>query len=105
MESLRRSFDRLRAGTARFELRTLLVLVLMAGLGWGFIHIATEVMAGSTHAMDESILMSMRNEADLSDPVGPGWVEEMGRDFTALGGVAVLGLLTLMSTLYLFLIG
>ena len=78
---------------------------MMAGLGWAFIGIAQVVVEGSSHAMDESILLSMRSAGDLSDPIGPGWVEEMGRDFTALGGVAVLTLLTVMSTVYLFLTG
>jgi hypothetical protein len=35
------------------------------------------------------ILLALRNPADLSDPIGPKWVEEIGRDFTALGGMAL----------------
>jgi undecaprenyl-diphosphatase len=36
----------------------------------------------------------MREADDLANPIGPRWVEEVGRDFTALGGVAVIALLT-----------
>ena len=50
---------------------------------------------GDTHHFDEAVLLSMRNPADLSDPIGPGWVEEIGRDFTALGGIAVLVMIVL----------
>jgi undecaprenyl-diphosphatase len=44
--------------------------------------------------MDRSILLSLRDKDDLADPIGPRWVEESMRDFTALGGVAVLTLLS-----------
>ncbi|HET9956181.1 MAG TPA: phosphatase PAP2 family protein, partial [Polyangiaceae bacterium] len=40
------------------------------------------------------LLLSLREPTNLSDPVGPAWVEEAGRDFTALGGKAVLTLVT-----------
>ena len=74
MYSPRPSLRPLQAGTARFELKTLLIIALMAGLGWAFMTIAEEVVEGSTHVMDESILLSMRSAEDLSDPVGPaGW--------------------------------
>ncbi|RYZ98946.1 MAG: phosphatase PAP2 family protein, partial [Moraxellaceae bacterium] len=46
-----------------------------------------------------------RNPADLSDPIGPRWVEEIGRDFTALGGNAVLTLLTLATVGFLIFEG
>ena len=32
------------------------------------------------------LLTAMRNPADLSDPIGPKWLEEFVRDITALGG-------------------
>ena len=78
----------------RHELRILLTIFLMAGGAWAFIELAEEVMQGDTHAFDMLILLALRNPEDLSDPIGPKWVEELGRDFTALGGMAVLMLLT-----------
>jgi undecaprenyl-diphosphatase len=65
-----------------------------AGL-WAFIEIAEEVVEGSTHAVDEKLVLLFRTAGDLSDPLGPPWLEEAVRDFTALGGVAVLTLITL----------
>jgi len=62
---------------------------------WAFIEIAEEVVEGSTHAVDEKLVLLFRTAGDLSDPLGPPWLEEAVRDFTALGGVAVLTLITL----------
>lgn len=75
------------------------LIVLVGGLVavvavWGFVALADEVVDGETHALDERILLALRNPDDLSDPLGPSWVEEVFRDLTALGGVAVLGLVT-----------
>lgn len=87
----------------RIELR-LLIGVLLIGLGlWGFFALADEVVEGDTSTIDEAILLALRNPADRSDPLGPEWVEEMGRDFTALGGMAVVGLVTIVTCLYLAL--
>ena len=79
----------------RYELTMLISLVLVAGGIWGFAELADEVMEGKTHALDEALLLAMRNPDNLSDLLGPKWLEETGRDFTALGGVGVLMLLTL----------
>ena len=87
------------------QLPVLLSLVIVAGSAWGFIELADEVMEGATRSLDESILLAMRNPADLSDPVGPGWLEEMGRDFTALGGIGALTVISLATLGYLLLSG
>ncbi len=80
----------------------------MAGFAlaiWAFIEVADEVVEGESRATDSRVLLALRNSNDLSDPIGPLWVEELGRDFTALGGVGVLTLLTLSVAGYLWLIG
>jgi len=87
------------------ELSVLIVIfALMASL-LVFVELADEVMEGDTGEFDRAILLSMRNPLDLSDPIGPRWVEEIGRDFTALGGNAVLTLLTLAVVGFLALEG
>lgn len=74
------------------ETRTLLILIGIAGGLWGFVELADEVIEGETQSFDERILLALRNPADPADPIGPPWIEEICRDFTALGGVAVLTL-------------
>ncbi len=87
----------------RHELSILIMVVLLALVTWGFAELANEVMEGETRAFDTAVLLALRNPADLSDPLGPRWLEEMVRDFTALGGVGVLSLVTLAAAGYLLL--
>jgi undecaprenyl-diphosphatase len=66
------------------------VLLLMAGAMWGFMEIADEVGEGESRDLDQRILLAMREPQDTSDPIGPQWLEETGRDLTALGGFTLL---------------
>lgn len=99
------AIGRQTAEIAKQELALLAVTLLMAGSLWAFIWISGEVVEGDTHAIDEAILLSLRTPGDRSDPLGPGWVEELGRDATALGGVGVLTFITLASVVFLMLSG
>lgn len=79
----------------RHELATIIsLLVICVGI-WGFLELADEVIEGETDDLDRQLLLWLRNPADLADPIGPPWVEEMMRDLTALGGVAVQTIITL----------
>ncbi|CUH08636.1 phosphatidylglycerophosphatase B [Jannaschia seosinensis] len=78
------------------ELSTLIFLALAVLAVWGFAELADEVIEGSTRDLDRDLLLLLRTEGDLSNPIGPPWLEEMGRDLTALGGVIVLTLATLL---------
>ncbi len=69
---------------------TLVVLAVIAGGIWLFAEVADEVVEGESHRVDRRILLAMRNPADPGDLWGPKWLEEAGRDFTALGGGGVL---------------
>lgn len=87
----------------RVELR-LLIGTLLIGLGlWLFLALANEVIEGEPLTYDEVILLALRSPTDPADPLGPPWVEEMGRDFTALGGVSIVGLVAGIVCLYLAL--
>ena len=70
-----------------------------------FLYLAGEVIEGETVRFDTWMLLALRAPGDTTDPLGPVWVEEMFRDFTALGGVGVLSLLTMFSVGYLWLMG
>jgi len=74
-----------------------LLAVLAAVLGtWAFIELADAVKEKGTQNFDERIIVKMRRPENLSIPIGPPWLHEVGRDMTALGGVAVLSGLTLV---------
>lgn len=81
----------------------LAVMVLLASSLWVFSEIAEAMLEGEIHEFDKRLLLAFRNPADLSDPIGPGWLEEMMRDFTALGGTAVLSCISLAVVGYLLL--
>jgi undecaprenyl-diphosphatase len=89
----------------RHERGLLVTCALLAAGVWAFAELADEVMEGTTGSMDRTILLALRNPADLSDPIGPGWIEEVGRDITALGGIGVVSLLSLAVLGYLLLQG
>lgn len=69
-----------------------------------FGYIAEEVIEGDATKFDQTILLSLRNANDLSDPIGPPWLEEMARDVTALGSYAVLSIIFCAVVTYLFLV-
>lgn len=91
------------SSSARRELGTLVLLLLVFASAWAFVEVADEVRENDTQAIDRQVILAMREPADLSDPIGPHWVEEIGRDFTALGGNGFLTLLTLSVVGYLYL--
>lgn len=85
------------------EPQVLAALLLVAGAVWMFAELADDVLEGDTADFDERVLLSLRTADDPTDPIGPGWFEEMARDITGLGGFGVLTLLTLAATGYLLL--
>lgn len=87
----------------RTDLFILLAIALVIGGVWLFIEVADEVTEGATATIDEQLLLALRNPADPTDPIGPPWVEEAMRDFTALGGGGVLLLLTTSVVGYLLI--
>ena len=103
MKALAPAISRLKQKLQRFEVPVLLVLAAGSASVWMFIELASEVREGETRAFDERVLLALRNPADNADPIGPRWLEEMARDFTALGGVGVLALITLAVVVYLLL--
>lgn len=89
--------------TSLIERAILVLMVLCAFALWTFAELADAMMDGEIHEFDKRLLLAFRNPADLADPIGPGWFEEMMRDFTALGGTAVLTCITLGIVGYLLL--
>jgi undecaprenyl-diphosphatase len=83
----------------RVESLALIWVIGAAGALWAFFNIASEVGEGETSAIDKRILLALRNPHDLSDPIGSRSFEEAMRDVTALGGVTVMILVTIVGVL------
>jgi undecaprenyl-diphosphatase len=103
---LRRLRERWRANAlvahvSGMERRTLASLILAAGAAFVFAKLADAVGEGGTRAFDERVLLALRTPGNLADPIGPRWLEEMVRDFSALGGTGVLTLMVLAVTGFL----
>jgi undecaprenyl-diphosphatase len=81
----------------------LLTLLGILGGVWVFIAVAYGVRTGSAKQLDERLLRALRNPHDLKEPLGPPWLAEVGRDLTALGGVAALCLVTAAVAGYLLI--
>lgn len=85
------------------EKTTLFAAAVSAIALYAFVTIAEEVLEGDTETFDRFVLLAFRDHADLSNPVGPPWLEVVMRDFTALGGFAVLVTVTAMTVGFLVL--
>ena len=67
-----------------------------------FFVLGSEVLEGETLFFDRRVLFNLRSVSDTSAPVGPHWLLPVMVDFTSLGGVAVLTLLTIFAGGFLF---
>jgi undecaprenyl-diphosphatase len=85
----------------RPEVWTLAVLFAIGALVLAFGQIAEDALAGDATKFDQRVLLLFRSASDLSDPIGPPWMEEMARDITALGSYSVLGVIVCAVVIYL----
>lgn len=85
----------------RIDSRILLVFLVLVPALLAFGKLASEMMEGDTLAFDRWLLVHLRTPSDPSVPIGPRWLREAMVDFTALGGGAVLTLITLLAAGYL----
>lgn len=85
-----------------FDDRRLLVEFLLAAiLAFAFLKLASDVAEGDTMALDRRIILALRSAADPSRSIGPPWLTAAMVDMTAIGGVSVLTLLTVLVAGYL----
>lgn len=74
------------------------VLVIVAGT-WGFIELADKVEEGRTQHFDARVIQWCNQHP------GPPWLQDVGRDLTALGGLTVLTLVTMAVVIFLLISG
>ena len=89
---------------ARAELALLTTISVLGGGFWVFLTLAGGVREGEMAAFDEALMLALRTPNDISDPIGPLWLEGVMRDVTALGSQFVLAFITLAVIGYLLLI-
>lgn len=91
-------------GDLRYQGWWLLVVAgLIGGALWAFAELVDEIEEDETRSFDSAVLLAFRQPGDLANTIGPEWLEYVARDLTALGGAAVLVLLTLAAIGYLLL--
>jgi|SRR5579862_4514257 len=100
---MRHSLRRVLVWLGGHELSVLLAFAGIVGGIWVFALIAGEVMEGDTGAIDQRLLLAMR-QPDRS-PIGSPAMQDAARDVTALGGPVVLTLLTVITGGFLLLDG
>lgn len=89
---------------ARVNRAFVAVAAIFATAAFAFIETASEVREGETLALDNQILMAFRHADNLSIPNGPHWLQPTFLDISALGGVAVLAVFTVIASGYCLLI-
>jgi len=102
MQSSRKIHSRFLVWLGGHELGILLSIAGIAAGVWIFSMIADKVAGHGPGTFDRTLLLAMRRPGNLR-PIGPPAVQDAARDITALGGVAVLGLLTLITSGFLVL--
>lgn len=84
----------------RYDTRVV-IAALVVGIGvLLLVWLGHYVSAHETHRLDRDIVLMFRAAGDPTNPIGPRWLEEIGRDLTALGGIATLTLLTTSTLCY-----
>ena len=80
------------------------ILLTFLGLAIGLLGmfwLGSEVLEGDIFALDKRILRGLRTANDPGMPIGPSWLKSSAIDITALGGVTVLTLVTVLVVGYL----
>lgn len=89
----------------RLEFEIIVTVFALAVSSFAFLKLASEMLEGETHAIDQAILQGLRDPVDPQSPIGPPWIEIMFVDLTSLGGPSVLALITAISIGYLWVDG
>ncbi|OYX66371.1 MAG: hypothetical protein B7Y88_05690 [Sphingomonadales bacterium 32-64-17] len=85
------------------EQRFLALFLAGAALVAGFVALAGEMQEGETHAFDITILQALRQPGQPAELIGPHWLQSAATDITALGGVTVLALVSVLAIAFLLL--
>ncbi|KEZ13039.1 MULTISPECIES: phosphatase PAP2 family protein [Sphingobium] len=80
----------------------ILVMFLAAAAGiLLFLKLGSEILEGDSFAIDRYLLQCLRRSSDSAIPIGPAWLRSAMVDISALGGINLLTLITLLASGYL----
>jgi len=99
-----RPINRPAAGPIRFvrrEARLIVALVVLAAALLAVVRLGSGIREDGTSTFDRWLMLALRRPDDLAQPIGPAWLKAASIDITALGGVTVLTLLTVLAVGYL----
>ena len=99
-----RSFWAAALALAKREVVLLSILLVAAGGILGFLRVVTELGDDRSAAFDRAVLLALRNPADITDPLGPQWLEQTALQITALGSTTVLTIVTVIVAAWLLLV-
>lgn len=102
MSILTAGLSRIRQMSAR-HLVLLFSVAALFGCLFTFVEITDLVQEGDLHDSEQQWMRSLRLPDDPAVPVGPHWLKNICIDLSALGGVAVLALMTVLVAGYLLL--
>jgi undecaprenyl-diphosphatase len=83
------------------------MLAMVAALAavWAFLGLTGEVQEQETTNFDRAVLVALRVRGNLAELAGPRWLQEAGRDVTALGGFTVLAVISVLAVAILLMQG
>jgi len=89
---------------ARMETRLFLAIVVLTVGFLALTFVVDMAEDGVAGSFDRAVLLALQTSTEISDPIGPRWVEEIARDLTSLGSYSVMLLIVAGVLGYLLLI-
>lgn len=78
----------------RYKLSAVFACVMVVS-SIAFFAVTSEMLEGEVQEIDHFLLLALRSSANTNVPIGPEWLHSAMHDISALGGMAVLVILTL----------
>ena len=85
----------------RREARLIVAFAVVAAALLAVARLGSEIREDGTSGFDRWLMLALRRPGNLAEPIGPAWLKAAEIDVTALGGVTVLTLLTVLAVGYL----
>lgn len=91
------------AGVEETERLPVILVASSAAFVFVFSQVAALVFTGNARGFDEWLLLAFRVPGNTATPIGPAWLVDTARDFTALGSTGVVVFIVVLAALFLIL--